>query len=65
MTKKQKLAYSDTEALREALKSLIGGKYQLDCNCHTTIGHQFSNSLVIRGNGKNQPLTLICASCAY
>lgn len=65
MTKQQKQAYSGTEALREALKSLVGGKYQLDCKCHTTIGHQFSNDIVIHGNGKKQPLTITCSQCAY
>lgn len=64
MTKKQAQAYSSPGALQDVLKTnLVGNRYQLDCGHHVSVGHQFSNGFIIRGNGINQPLTLICIDC--
>jgi hypothetical protein len=64
MTKQQRQSYANSGALSEILqRTLAGRKFRLDCGHHITIGHQFSNGLVIRGNGINQPMTVICADC--
>lgn len=65
MTKKQKQTYAKAGALSDILqRTLAGRKFQLDCGHLISVGHQFSNDLVIKGNGKNQPLTLLCSDCA-
>lgn len=65
MTKKQRQSYAEAGALNDILKRTVAGnRYTLDCGHVISVGHQFSNDLVIKGNGKNQPLTLICSDCA-
>jgi hypothetical protein len=62
MTRKEKEAYQDVEALRKIIRSLKGRKYQLDCGHHATLCHHFGNDITIR-NGKNPEI--ICSLCGY
>ena len=62
MTKQQKEAYQDTEALRKIIKSLKGRKFRLDCGHCVSFGHFLGNDITIR-NGK-EPV-IICSACGY
>ncbi|MDY6990199.1 MAG: hypothetical protein SWQ30_19325 [Thermodesulfobacteriota bacterium] len=62
MTKKQKEAYEDTDALRETLSRLKGRRFKLDCGHHVTLGHFLGNDITIY-NGKK--LKIICSQCGY
>ena len=62
MTKQQKQAYQDTEALRTIIKSLKGRKFILDCGCHVTFGYFLGNNIFIF-NGKDPKI--ICSMCGY
>jgi hypothetical protein len=62
MTKQQKEAYQDVEALRKIIQSLEGQKFRLDCGHHTTFCHFLGNDIIIR-NGKNPEIT--CSLCGY
>ncbi|NTV13459.1 MAG: hypothetical protein HGA96_05950 [Desulfobulbaceae bacterium] len=65
MTKQKRQSYAESGALQELLhQALVGKRFTLQCGHRVSVGHQFSNTIVIRGNGKNQPLTLLCADCA-
>ena len=62
MTREQKQAYEEPEALRAILQSLSGRKFRLDCGHHITFGEVLGNDLTIR-NGKD--FKIICALCGY
>ena len=63
MTKLQKQAYAEPEALRDILKRVLGGKkFRLQCGHHITFNSTLGNDLTVR-NGKE--LTVICAQCGY
>ena len=63
MTKEQKKAYQEPEALREILRrTLEGKKFTLDCGHHVTFNHALGNDITIR-NGKH--LKIICSQCGY
>ncbi len=62
MTKQQKQAYQDTEALRKVIQGLKGRKFRLDCGHHTTLGTFLGNDITII-NGKTPKI--ICAQCGY
>ena len=62
MTREQKQAYEEPEALRAILQSLSGRKFRLDCGHHITFGEILGNDLTIR-NGKD--FKVICALCGY
>ena len=62
MTREQKQAYEEPEALRAILQSLSGRKFRLDCGHHITFGEVLGNDLTIR-NGKK--FEVICALCGY
>ena len=49
----------------EDLARLISGlKFKLDCGHHCTIGHNFSNTLIIHSLGGGKIKTL-CHDCGY
>ena len=62
MTKKEKDLYEDTDKLREALLSLQGKKYKLDCGHHVTFNHSLGNNITIY-NGRE--IVIICSQCGY
>ena len=62
MTKNQKKAYEDTDALRKALNHLKGRKFKLDCH-HVTIGHNLENDITVHND--NKAPKIICAQCGY
>jgi len=62
MTKKQKQAYQDTEALRKIIQGLKGRKFILDCGCRVTFGYFLGNDVTII-NGKSPKI--ICSMCGY
>lgn len=62
MTKKEQDRYESTQALRDALKDLVGRKFRLDCGHHVTFNHFLANDITIR-NGKE--LKIICSLCGY
>ena len=62
MTKQQKEAYQDVEALKKLIQSLKGKKYRLSCGHHVTFGHFLGNDITII-NGKSPKI--ICAQCGY
>lgn len=62
MTKQQKDAYQDTEALRKIIQSLEDRKFRLDCGHHITFGQFLGNDITIR-NGKAP--VIICPQCGY
>jgi len=63
MTRLQKQAYAEPEALRDILKRVLAGKkFRLQCGHHITFNTVLGNDLTIR-NGKE--LTVICAQCGY
>mgnify|MGYP005846884515 CR=1 FL=1 len=62
MTKQQKEAYQDVEALKKLIQSLKGKKYRLSCHHHVTFGHFLGNDITII-NGKSPKI--ICTQCGY
>lgn len=62
MTKQQKEAYQDVEALKTIIRNLKGRKFKLDCGCHVTLGCFLGNDITIR-NGKEPVIT--CSQCGY
>ena len=62
MTKQQKEAYQDTEALKKIIKSLKGQKFCLDCGHYVSLGHFLGNDITIR-NGKEP--AIVCSQCGY
>ena len=63
MTKNQKKAYQDTDALREIFKSLKGQKFKLDCGHSLTWGHNLGNDITIYNDNKKPKI--ICSQCGY
>jgi hypothetical protein len=63
MTRRQKQAYSEPEALKDILRRVLAGKkFRLECGHHITFNAVLGNDLTVR-NGKE--LTVICAQCGY
>ena len=62
MTKQEKDAYSDCDALRVLIKKLEGMKFKLDCGHHVTFGYYLGNDITIR-NGKDPQI--VCSQCGY
>jgi len=62
MTKQQKEAYQDVEALRKIIQKLKGKKFRLDCGHHITFGYHLGSDITIR-NGKEPEIT--CSLCGY
>ena len=62
MTKQQKQAYQDVEALKQIIRDLAGHKFKLDCGHHVSFGHFLGNDITIR-NGK-EPV-IICSFCGH
>ena len=63
MTRQQKQAYSEPEALKDILKRVLAGKkFRLECGHHITFNTVLGNDLTVR-NGKN--FSVICAQCGY
>lgn len=49
----------------EDLTRLLAGiKLKLDCGHHCTIGHNFSNTLIIHSHGSGR-ITTECHNCGY
>ena len=63
MTKAQKKAYEDTDALREVLKQLKGRKFILDCGHFITFYHHLGNNITVYNDAK-KPI-IICSQCGY
>ena len=62
MTKEEKEAYQETDALRKILAMLEGQKFKLDCGHFVTFMHPLGNNITIY-NGKK--LKIICSQCGY
>ena len=62
MTKQQKQAYQEVEALKQIIRDLAGQKFRLDCGHHVSFGHFLGNDIIIQ-NGK-EPV-IICSLCGH
>ena len=62
MTKQEKDAYRDSDALRALIKRLERMKFRLDCGHHVTFGYYLGNDITIR-NGKDPQI--VCSQCGY
>ena len=62
MTKEKLQKYESSDNLRQAIESLRGRKFRLDCGHHVTFNHHLANDVTIQ-NGKK--FTIICSLCGH